>query len=146
MGTVSVALPDDVYVVHDDDVAPVRAEPATGFDGPAFAAGDAVVQFVEAGDGLEVRLTSPTLPVSRAVLRWRTPLPEPALVLGDAWERSYGELQWRHRQPERVLPWYWLSHDPVNGASLGMGVPCETGVVLFLGPRRGGHNTLDRRT
>jgi hypothetical protein len=37
-----------------------------------------------------------------------------ALVLGDAWERSYGDLQWRHLQPERLLPRYWIAHDPAK--------------------------------
>ena len=27
-------------------------------------------------------------------------------VLGDAWERSYGDLAWTHTIPDRVLPWY----------------------------------------
>ncbi len=46
--------------------------------------------------------------ISRVALRWSEKLPSDALILGDAWERSYGDLQWRHQQPERLLPWYFL--------------------------------------
>jgi hypothetical protein len=42
------------------------------------------------------------------MLRWRRAIAEDVLVLGDAWERSYGDLQWRGMQPERTLPWVAL--------------------------------------
>lgn len=32
---------------------------------------------------------------------------EAVRVLGDAWERSYGELAWEGIEPERVMPWYF---------------------------------------
>ncbi len=60
--------------------------------------------------------------VTRVALRWTEPLPSGALILGDAWERSYGDLQWRHQQPDRLLPWYFLAHDPATGRTTGAGV------------------------
>ncbi|GAA1522625.1 hypothetical protein [Kribbella lupini] len=95
--------------------------------------------------------------ISRVALRWERALPENALVLGDAWERSYGDLQWRHVQPQRLLPWYWLAHDQQTGATTGMGVDVHpgafcswtvdrTGVTLWLDLRNGGGPTqLDGR-
>ena len=32
---------------------------------------------------------------------------EPVKVLGDAWERSYGDLEWKSPEAERPLPWYF---------------------------------------
>lgn len=32
---------------------------------------------------------------------------EPVKILGDAWERSYGELAWKGIEPDRLLPWYF---------------------------------------
>ena len=65
--------------------------------------------------------------VSRVALRWDEAVPAEALVLGDAWERSYGDLQWRPGQPERLLPWYWLAHDRQTGTTTGMGVDVHPG-------------------
>ena len=90
---------------------------------------------------------------SRIALRWDEAVPSEALVLGDAWERSYGDLQWRHLQPERLLPWYWLAHDQSTGATTGMGVAVQpgafcswtvdqTGITLWLDLRNGGGPTL----
>ncbi len=87
--------------------------------------------------------------VSRVLLRWRRPIEPDALVLGDAWERSYGDLQWRGQQPERVLPWSMLVHVPATGTSWGFGVEVrgasfafwtvdEEGLSLWLDLRSGG--------
>ncbi|MFI6829684.1 hypothetical protein ACIBG5_21505 [Kribbella sp. NPDC050241] len=96
--------------------------------------------------------------VSRVALRWAEALPAEALVLGDAWERSYGDLQWRHLQPERLLPWYFLSHDPRAGSTTGAGVEVQPnafcawtvdadGFTLWLDLRNGGGPTqLNGRT
>ncbi len=80
--------------------------------------------------GIEVSWSDGTIDVtaatvSRVALRWLEPLPREALILGDAWERSYGDLQWRHPQPERLLPWYFLSHDPSTGRTNGAGVDVQ---------------------
>ena len=91
-------------------------------------------------------------PVSRVALRWDEAVPAEALVLGDAWERSYGDLQWRHLQPERLLPWYWLAHDRQTGTTTGAGVDVHpaafcswtvdaAGYTLWLDLRNGGGPT-----
>nr|WP_202886803.1 hypothetical protein [Kribbella sandramycini] len=96
--------------------------------------------------------------ISRVALRWSEPLPPGALILGDAWERSYGDLQWRHQQPERLLPWYFLVHDPSTGRTTGAGVEVQPsafcawtvdadGYTLWLDLRNGGGPTeLSGRT
>src|SRR2546428_10068521 len=33
------------------------------------------------------------------------------LILGDAWERGYGDLEWRGWIPDRVMPWYFATHN-----------------------------------
>jgi alpha-galactosidase len=73
-------------------------------------------------DGLGVWLTAGADPVTRIVLRWNRPLPERLQILGDHWERGYGDLEWRGHVPERCLPWYCLLHDIREGTTCGMGV------------------------
>jgi len=142
-----VPLPEDVYVFLDAQDVASRAVPNA--DLSAFAASGVLVELEATGLGLHVYVSCAGQGLSRLVLRWRAPLPDEALVLGDAWERSYGELQWRHRQPERVLPWYWLAYDAATGETRGMGVRVrpaafcswavdEDGTTLCLDLRNGG--------
>lgn len=98
--------------------------------------------------GLRVRLAGGG-EVSRIVLRWTRPMPAGLLVLGDAWERSYGDLGWEHLRAERMLPWYWLGHDQQTGRTVGAGVDVRpaafcawtvdrAGMSLWLDVRNGG--------
>ncbi|MGH3372966.1 MAG: hypothetical protein ACRDPR_23515, partial [Nocardioidaceae bacterium] len=108
-------------------------------------------------DSADIEVVSST-GVSRVAVRWDEPVPAEALVLGDAWERSYGDLQWRHQQPERLLPWYFLTHDPRTGQTTGAGVDVQPnafcswtvdsdGFTLWLDLRNGGGPTqLNGRT
>ncbi len=50
-------------------------------------------------------------------IRWNGREAEGVLAMGDHWERSYGDLEWRGTIPERVMPWYFLTFDGshVNG-------------------------------
>ena len=53
-------------------------------------------------------------------LRWEGRESEALLSIGDHWERSYGDLEWRGTIPERVMPWYFLTFDGerVNGCGV----------------------------
>ena len=147
-------LPDDVFALHTETDGPSRARR----DGDRFSTAAVAVELSPAGDDLAIDLSCPHQGLAFVALRWRAPVPGPALILGDAWERSYGDLQWRHRQPERVLPWYWLAHDPASGNTVGMGVRVrpgafcswqldEDGITLWLDVRGGGLPVeLGRRT
>jgi len=50
-------------------------------------------------------------------------------VLGDHWERSYGDLAWRGIVPERVMPWYFLTWD--GALCHGYGVKTSAGALCF---------------
>lgn len=50
-------------------------------------------------------------PIFRLRIAWRQEILEPVKILGDHWERGYGDLEWRGILPERVLPWYVLATD-----------------------------------
>ncbi|GAB3403744.1 alpha-amylase family protein [Flindersiella endophytica] len=141
-------FPDAAFVVEDaGDV--LRAARR---DGDRFTAGATEIALSAGDSGLEIALAS-SGPLSRVVLRWSAPPPEGALILGDAWERSYGDLQWRHVQPERVLPWSFLVHDAAAGSTRGVGVRVrpstfcawtvdEAGFSLWLDVRNGGSPVL----
>ncbi|WP_263351107.1 alpha-amylase family protein [Acidicapsa acidisoli] len=82
-----------------------------------------------ASETLNIRVSAPGVPLTRIHLRWSARVPANVLVLGDAWERSYGDLAWRGIVPERPLPWYFATHN--NGVTHGYGVKTGAGAFCF---------------
>ena len=70
---------------------------------------DVHVQQMFRDNRLVVQLTADLSPVSMLSLRWhfseKERFHEPVKVYGDAWERGYGDLEWRGVVPERMMPW-----------------------------------------
>ncbi len=96
---------------------------------------------------LNVSLEAPGVGIKRLALRWRGTLDATRLILGDAWERGYGDLEWRGFVPDRVMPWYvatWdgsLTHG--YGVRTGASAMCfwqvdAEGVTLWADVRSGG--------
>jgi alpha-galactosidase len=101
--------------------------------------------------GLRLVLAAPAAEPCAVRLRWHLEVPEGTRCLGDAWERGYGDLEWRGLVPERPMPWYVLLHGPGTqaGALHGIGVATggaafafwqvdEAGLTLVLDVRSGG--------
>ncbi|HEX9106882.1 MAG TPA: hypothetical protein VF832_06635 [Longimicrobiales bacterium] len=137
-------LPTRVFVQHE---APELI--AATAQGRRFSTAKAEVTLV----GSTVRVACPREALSRVVLRWEVRLPADALYLGDAWERGYGDLQWRYLQPERVLPWYFAAHHAASGRTFMAGVMTQpaalcfwtvdaAGISLWLDLRNGGSASL----
>jgi len=60
---------------------------------------------------LRIQLSSPSSAVRRLRFRWRGRLDGVQLLMGDAWERGYGDFEWRGFVPDRVMPWYFAASD-----------------------------------
>ncbi len=112
---------------------------------PAGVAKAAIESEVKA-DGLVLTLSAST-PVAVVHVRWLIAVPDGMRVLGDAWERSYGELGWRSLVPERVLPWYFATWDGETCHSYGVKTDAAAlcfwqvdpeGVSLWLNVTNGG--------
>ncbi|HEX5435796.1 MAG TPA: hypothetical protein VFW98_01460 [Gemmatimonadaceae bacterium] len=86
-----------------------------------------IVTTTEQPDALHVALSAPGVAVSRLYLRWRGAMTTTRLILGDAWERAYGNLEWRGWVPDRVMPWYAAAYD--GSRTHGYGV--RTGARAF---------------
>ena len=80
--------------------------------------GSATVRFSD-----DCVLVSSTGEVSFVRIKWPRELLRETLVLNDAWERSYGDLEWKSLAETRVSPWYFLAS--VSNRTWGVGV--ETG-------------------
>lgn len=119
--------------------------------GNEWRSGDLVAVLNSAQTGTIVSCACPSLALTHLRLRWRTRHPEDILVLGDAWERSYGDLGWRNVVPERPLPWYSAVHQDATthcygvqtgAASLAFWQVDSAGITLWLDVRNGGDGIL----
>lgn len=74
----------------------------------------------EKKEGLSVYLSSPSSPVKFVCLRWRGKTEGECKILGDGWERLYGNAEWRGIVPERKMPWYFFvsSGNTVQGCGV----------------------------
>ncbi len=83
---------------------------------------------LEAG-ALAMTLTAPSTPIAAVHVRWRAEVDPTLRAVGDAWERSYGDLGWRNLIPERVMPWYFATYD--GRACHGYGVKTDACALCF---------------
>jgi alpha-galactosidase len=118
-------------------------QPATGSGSERGVAG-VTVRF---GGSERLAITVEAVAGVRAVrLRWRQRIAG-CRMLGDAWERGYGDLEWRGLVPERQMPWYVLIHDgqalhglgvETGGAAMAAWLADSDGITLELDLRCGG--------
>ena len=87
------------------------------------------VEFEPDGKQTAIAITSPSRSLTHVHLRWTLDIEPPLRCLGDAWERSYGDLAWRGVVPERVMPWYFCTWD--GTACHGYGVKTAAGALCF---------------
>ena len=101
-------------------------------------------------DELAVSLSAPKDALTHLHLRWSASVSNSLLCLGDAWERSYGDLAWRSLVPERPMPWYfatWGGTTHCYGVKTGARALCfwqldPEGVSLWLDVSNGGSGVI----
>ena len=141
--------PDSVTAFTDDQTLQLVRQ------GRRWSSGAVAVELMPRGTGAAresaVALEAPGVTLQRVRLRWLAPIPEGTRILGDHWERSYGDLEWRGLVPERVLPWYFLAAGPrtthAYGVRTGAAAFCfwqadASGISLWLDVRNGGAGVI----
>ena len=101
-------------------------------------------------------LTADTSAVEWVKIRWNREMPKQVRILGDAWERGYGDLEWRGMCGSRFMPWYFLMS--AGDRQWGYGVKVRPssmcywqvdsrGITLVMDVRSGGEGVwLNGRT
>lgn len=81
-------------------------------------------------------------------MRWNCRTQEPVRIMGDKWERSYGDMEWHSLNGEIFMPWYFLANNREETTGCGVMVQpnsmvcfqCDaSGVTAWLDVRSGGH-------
>ena len=137
--------PDFVRIVTEEQS--VLAEP----DSNLFTYQDTKVNFQQNKDGIEVNFTAEETAVRFVVLRWNGEISGKYRILGDSFERGYGNLEWRSQNPQRTMPWYMLLSDEIESHGFGVMVRpdamafwmCDAqGVTLWLDVRSGAKGVI----
>jgi alpha-galactosidase len=120
-------------------------------DGERWTGRSVAVNAALANDELAIFLTAPKDALTHLHLRWSVSASNSLLCLGDAWERSYGDLGWRSLVPERPMPWYFATWDGATthgyGVKTGARALCfwqldTDGVSLWLDVSNGGSGVM----
>ncbi|MBO5338958.1 MAG: alpha-galactosidase [Clostridia bacterium] len=94
-------IPDYVCLYHEG-----KDEFSNKSLSTSLKSNDGEVKFELDGNKLKVFATTYTKGAKYLQLRWNTNTRKDVRVLGDAYERGYGDLQWQSIRPERTMPWY----------------------------------------
>lgn len=89
---------------------------------------DAELEFIEKDNRLDVYITAEKSLPKFVVLRWNGSTDSRVSVLGDDWERSYGNLAWRGIEENRFMPWYFM----ISDGKMHTGYGVETGCNSFV--------------
>ncbi len=73
---------------------------------------DAVVDSVVSGNKLDLYLSATRDKIKFIELEWKFESSDDVFVLGDAWERSYADLEFKKiTDNDRYMPWYFIATD-----------------------------------
>jgi alpha-galactosidase len=133
--------PDSVTVQTADGDLRLTAGPNGTWDAKGVQ-----LRTTHTSGALRVELATSSAHIKRIGLRWRERLDDTRAILGDAWERAYGDLAWRGFEPDRVMPWYVATWDGARthayGVRTGAGAFCSwyvdsDGISLWADVRSG---------
>lgn len=94
-----VRLPDGIRLVTDNNTSESNDN--------ACQIDDVKVEVVVSEGALESFLTAQETAVREVVLCWKGLMQDAGLILGDHWERGYGDLEWKKPQDTTFMPWYF---------------------------------------
>lgn len=67
-------------------------------------------------------------------LRWNHRIKEPVRIMGDKWERAYGDLEWHSLNGEIFMPWYFLASNGKETVGCGVMVQPNSFVCFQCDP------------
>lgn len=109
---------------------------------------DINVKLNQDNEHLAIFLTAQISKVKWIKLRWNNlSWDKNVRFLGDAWERGYGDMEWKGMNPNRFMPWYFCAKSEAKSVCYGVKVRPSAmcfwqvdslGMTLFLDVRCGG--------
>jgi alpha-galactosidase len=117
----TLQMPDAIEILLDDKYISLQSS-----DKQKWIYKDVIVEFKKLDDRIEVSVQSPTMPLKEVRLSWKYATTNTSTILGDAWERTYGDISWGKIDASKKLPWYCVAHDDNNTICFGVKTGCNT--------------------
>ena len=120
------------------------------------AVSDAKIEIVTRENEFDLYISADNDKPKFVELNWAFESDENLLVLGDAWERSYGNLEFKKlADNNRFMPWYFIATDKKESVCFGVKTGCNSfvsftydvsGITAYVDCRNGGNGVhLDGR-
>lgn len=95
-------------------------------NGTVFKGKGIRVELKNKGNAQAVYIQSPETVLKGVRLYWKYNAQKYGKILGDHWERSYGDLGWKNSDEPTTNPWYVMLHDGKQTAGFGVKIGCST--------------------
>ncbi|MEP6682884.1 MAG: hypothetical protein ABJA35_06475 [Parafilimonas sp.] len=115
-----IQMPDEIKIFSGDNYIALQSS-----DKQTWIYRDVIVRLKNTKDSVAVLVQSPTLSLQEVKLSWKIPSQKNAVVLGDAWERTYGDISWQSISTTKKLPWYCVEHAGNNTICFGVKTGCS---------------------
>ncbi|MEP6950209.1 MAG: hypothetical protein ABI863_13075 [Ginsengibacter sp.] len=87
---------------------------------------DVIIDLKKLNDTIAVYVQSPTITLKEVRLSWKYAIANNAAILGDHWERTYGDVSWQKINASKKLPWYCIANDGSHTTCFGVKTGCNT--------------------
>ena len=136
-------MPDEIKILSGDEYFSLQTS-----DHHTWQYKDVIIEVKNLDKSVFVFIQSPTLSVKEAKLSWKYSIPTNTKVLGDHWERTYGDASWQQPSTSKKLPWYCIEQNKNNTTCFGVKTGCnavsywhlsDSNLDLTLDTRTGGN-------
>ena len=115
-----INIPDEVWARAGSEWFRLK------YSGDMFTYNDIILSLKTIGNGTGVYIQSPVTALTGIRLVWKYQFNPWGKVLGDSWERTYGDSSWKTPAPATKNPWYVLLNDENHTACFGVKTGCNT--------------------
>lgn len=116
-----IDLPFKVFVTLDDDTHAMQS-----VSKHLWTYKNITVDLKYVGNALRVFVQSPSYALHNVQLQWKYPQQNTEPVLGDHWERTYGDVSFAIPSFQKKLPWYFIQHDDNTAVCFGVKTGCRS--------------------
>jgi alpha-galactosidase len=116
-----IQFPDEVKILVDDTFFLLQSS-----DHQTWKYKEVIVELKNNDDRLQVSVQSPQMALKEVKLSWKHATADTASILGDAYERTYGDISWQTINETKKLPWYCVAHDDNSTLCFGVKTGCNS--------------------
>lgn len=110
-----LALPDQVFISSgNQQLTLISADKTT------WVYKDVTLIIKQLAGHQEVQVQSPKIPLNNVQLKWNYSINNKSKILGDHWERTYGDACWQSPEAIKKIPWYFMQSDAKSTNCFGV--------------------------